>query len=197
MLAALAADAPFVPGRGDTDGLLANFLFFVIGARAPQTVQALVSRSTIRLTSGVALVYAAALAAAVKQDADRAIVVSTVLGLLGAGLAVLAFVQFAEVAPRIAQQLSRLGRHTLPIYVLHMPLLGLLDLLADRVPLDVDAPGALPFVVVYPLLATGLLTVLCLGLHRLLLRCGLQSLFTLPTRGGTTPAPPTRPEHVH
>jgi uncharacterized membrane protein YcfT len=179
-LAALAADVSSIPGRGDTDGVLGNLLFFFIGALTPQVVDRLVARCTTRLAVIWAVGYAGAFAVAASAGADRAVGIDTGLGLLGASLGVLGIVRAAAAAPSISRRLSWLGRQTLPIYVLHMPLLALLDVVMDRLPLDGRSTGLLPFVALYPLVATVVITGLCLLLHRLLLRCRATALFSLP-----------------
>lgn len=191
LAAAVAADLPAVPGRGDTDGLLANLVFFLLGALTPQVVTALVARSGLLPLAGAAAVYAVALALAVGSATDRAVGVSTVLGLLGAGVGVLGFVQLSAWLPGLARTLARLGRRTLPVYVLHMPLLAVLDTLVDRLDVRTTTPGPLLVAALYPALATGLLTGLCLLVHRLLRAAGLRVLFELPrVRRGTRPAEP-------
>ncbi len=78
-----------------------------------------------------------------------------------------------------AAGLVLLGRATLPIYVLHLPLLGALMHLPLHVG-DGVGPGSWAAATIYPLAATAVTVLACLGLHRLALRAGLTWAFALP-----------------
>jgi uncharacterized membrane protein YcfT len=85
---------------------------------------------------------------------------------------------------RLAPVVGGLGRRTLPVYVLHMPLLAVLHHSIDGT-VRVAGPAHLLVLAIYPVLASVLLVLACLGTHALLVRLGLGFLFELPSR----PAP--------
>ena len=101
-----------------------------------------------------------------------------VLSLLGVPAAILLAVAVSS-RPRLAGPLGRLGRQTLPVYVLHMPVLALVAQLPAWV-----GPGRGPFAlaaaVLYPLLLTAVIAAACLGLHAVLVRVGGRYLFEMP-----------------
>lgn len=73
----------------------------------------------------------------------------------------------------IARPLRWIGQRTLPIYVLHMMPLALIDAGLDavgwRTTPVLEAIG--------PIVLTAAVIVICLGVHALLMRCGLGVLF--------------------
>ncbi|MEU8386019.1 acyltransferase family protein, partial [Streptosporangium sp. NPDC048865] len=83
----------------------------------------------------------------------------------------------------LGEALARLGRNTLPVYVIHMPLLALLHLaLVPPLSAGLDGRLRLALAVAEPVLLTALVVWLCLLLHRLLLKLGATWLFDLPAR---------------
>ena len=80
--------------------------------------------------------------------------------------------------PALTRLLGRVGEHTLPVYVLHMPVLAMLHhgLVAGGAP-DLGWAGVL-----LPPVATAAVTLACLALHRLALTLGLTWLFRMPSR---------------
>ncbi|GAA5150978.1 hypothetical protein GCM10023340_29110 [Nocardioides marinquilinus] len=171
---AVVAGAGLVATPGNREGLLVNLVWFLLGTRV-----AALPRTLTRRRVGVAAVVAFGLATVAWQglDADRWLDVRPGLGLLGiaagAGVAVL-------VAPtRVGTPLARLGRLTLPVYVVHLPLVALLHLASERWLPTSSVVAAL----LYPAAATALVLALSLALHRVLVRAGGWWLFTAPWLG--------------
>ncbi|MBC7459814.1 MAG: acyltransferase family protein [Thermoleophilia bacterium] len=187
---AIASSAlPFGTLDGNRYQVLANLVFFLIGARLPHMVRALGARAAhhgpITLLAA-ALFVALSIAAAQLHLRDAAGVVF-VLGLLGvaAGIAVAVVVDGA--APRVSRRGAWLGMRTLPIYVMHVPLIALLDYVlrhsgaADRL----TSGGTTTNIVaaLYPILAVALVITVSLGINRLLAPIA-PWLFDLPSRLG-------------
>lgn len=157
--------------------VLLHLVFFMMGARLPGMVRAAASLSCPGILTALLLgfVSATALLATLGLPSGVKVLVLSVLG-LPAG--VLLSVRAARSA-RTASALSWVGRRTLPVYVLHIPLLGALHHLGLSPAMGLDAL-ALPLAVLYPLLVTVLVTAGSLLAHAALVQVGLGVLFRLP-----------------
>lgn len=171
---AVVADLPGSPHTGNVEPLLRDLLPFLVAVRRPDLVTALVARSDGGRALLAVAVYLPVASLAVAAGASRLAGVAALLGGLGAVCGTVVAVAAARALPRAAEQVGRLGRLTLPVYVLHLPLLALLHAGA----LHVDLPPAVG--VVWPLVAVALLTGASLLLHRLLVGVGLEVLFRPP-----------------
>lgn len=81
----------------------------------------------------------------------------------------------------LARSGSWIGQHTLPIYVLHVPLLLVLLAVVGREP-TLPGPLANPAIALaYPVIVTAVLVGLTLVLHRTLLRLRCDALFAMPS----------------
>ncbi len=106
------------------------------------------------------------------------------------GLALAAFaVAAVTVAVRwrpLGSLSTSIGRRTLPVYVLHLPLLLLaVVLLGDRPPAALGRAVATPGVAaLWPLVMTGLVITASLVVHRAMLTARLGVLFAMPARIG-------------
>jgi threonine dehydratase len=196
LLSAVAA-AGWVATPGNRYGLLTNLVWFLLGTRLPHLTRA-VSRLT-RPTPAVlvAAVGAFAVAAGAWQvlGADEWFGVRPVLGGLGiaAGLTVAATLARAA---RIGSALAALGRRTLPVYVLHLPLVAVVHLgSVHLVGEGSSLARAVPVAVAYPVLVTTLVLAVCLGVHRAATRLGGGWLFEAPWQRPAAPAPRT-PAHA-
>jgi peptidoglycan/LPS O-acetylase OafA/YrhL len=93
--------------------------------------------------------------------------------------------------PALVHPLAAIGRRTLPIYVMHMPLLALLHRFCFA-PLAAHHSDQAAFAMVEPAVLTVLLAAICLTVHAGLRKAGVSWLFDLP--GGTAvrrrPVPP-------
>lgn len=165
-----------VSNRGS---LLYNLTFFLLGLHLAPQLRRLLAR--VRLPIALLLVggYAAAFAAMRLTGSEQVPGVWFAVSVIGvsAGLGIApALSRLRFVGPG----LGRLGQRSLPIYLIHMPLLALSDFLlagwlsGSRVAVQLAAA------VVLPVILTAALVAGSLGLHRLLLRDGASWLFDLP-----------------
>lgn len=82
--------------------------------------------------------------------------------------------------PAVSNRLATLGRITLPIYVIHMPVLALQHRLLLGPISGLDQVGQGLLVLGYPVLLTGLVIGVSLAVHRGLLALHARWLFALP-----------------
>lgn len=162
--------------------VLAHLVHFLLGARAPELVRFVggVRRRGLlpRLTLVLLVLTAAVGVAGLPRSVDLLL-----LSAVGLPWGVRVAVGLVR-RPRTAAALTWLGRRTLPVYVLHMPVLAALH----HAPVDLlppEGPGAPVLAVLYPLLATAGIVLACLALHAAALRVGLRPLFELPRPAGT------------
>ena len=189
--AAASASASLLPiVAANRESLLQHFVFFLVGVLAPGLAGRVVRlpgrHVTTALAAGSVLVAVAAARAGVPQS-----ITTLLVSVLGVPLAI-RLVAAACASTRFARAAGALGRQTLPVYVLHVPLLALVHHLVVQVPALralPEAPAAPVVLAVYPLLATALVTAGCLALHTVLDRVGLGVLFRLPA-----PSLPTGPK---
>jgi uncharacterized membrane protein YcfT len=154
--------------------VLAHFAYFAFAAYYPQLFRRL-AELRLPLLAPVAL-YAALTVALDELGAPHSVTI-LLLSLVGVPLGVAVAVRLSGTA--CSTPLAWLGRRTLPVYVLHLAVLAMVV----HLPVTTDvgwAPATVALTVVYPLVATGLITLTCLGLHRLLLGAGLERLFSAP-----------------
>ncbi|WP_170981516.1 acyltransferase family protein [Nocardioides dongxiaopingii] len=184
------ASAGLVPTPGNRAGLLVNMVWFLLGVRAGRPAARVpavgqLARARPRVVLAVVAVFAGAAGLWQALDADAWVGVRPVLGLLG----ILAGVAAAGVLARTSAgpALAALGRRTLPVYVLHLPLVALVHLAAADLVVGPVA-RSLPLAVLYPVLVSAVVVVACLALHRLAGALGAWWLFTAPWSGRAAPA---------
>ena len=192
-------------GATNREAALAHLVFFLVGVRAPDLVRRLAERP-VPLPAALGA-YAAAVAVVELAGVPRGPVL-LLLAVLGLPLGLSASARLGGLG--VGRWLGWLGRRTLPVYLLHLPVIGVLVQLSPPAPLPVAGPvapgGALGAVgvgdvvavavaVVYPLLVTLLVCAASLLVHHLLRRAGLGWLFALPAplrrALGSVPRPPT------
>jgi threonine dehydratase len=175
LLSAVAA-AHLLPEPSNRGQVYQNLFFFLAGLRFRPAIRAYAARTNRRHLVTATTAYAIGLAAMGLLDAQRWFGVWPIVSILATWFGITAAVLLGRHPTRVTQVLSRLGVRTLPIYVMHLPLLAVFDRLS-RGPLKVLEPRAAALAAVEPIILTALLIALCLVLHRLLLRCGLGRLF--------------------
>lgn len=212
--ALLSASASYLPVEGvNRMSILQCLVFFLAGCYVPDLLAGL-GRLSARGLTGLVAGYAAVAALAVAVDATRSLTL-LVLAPFAVPLGAQVAMRFAA-RPLAGHALGALGRRTLPVYVLHMPLLGLFHQLLPLVPprppgpptgLTPPMPGAtLPVTLaalLYPVLVVALLVAVSLLLHAGAMRTPMAHLFGPPQRlldrlerwltGRSTPAPPAPP----
>jgi uncharacterized membrane protein YcfT len=155
---AVAADLLQTPGnRG---GLYQNLVFFLAGVRLRPLVEGLARAANWRRLALLGAGYALGLIGLrlVPATGPLVSVVAVAFGVTGAAL--------AARSAAVARVLSGIGRRTLPIYVLHMPVLAICHAVLIG-PMDrADQPMQLLLAVIEPVLLTVMVTWFCLALER-------------------------------
>ena len=177
--AAVAASASLLPiAEANRVSVLVHFVHFAVGVRCPEVLRRLAEdRRPLTGPLVVAFVGGAVLLAWAGAPLSLEI---TLLSLV----AVPAGIRLAAATrrvPPVADGLAWVGRRTLPIYVLHVPLLAVVHHLA---PDTLPAGGTPAFLVAatYPLLVTALVVGACLAVRSVAVQVGLRALFELPRR---------------
>ncbi|CCH19374.1 acyltransferase family protein [Micromonospora lupini] len=184
VLSAVAA-AGLLATPGNRAGLYQNLVFFLAGLYLRPWIErwaATATRRRLVLTAGA---YAVALAAMAAAGAQRWFGVWPVVSVVAVAFGVTAAARLSRW-PALGDRLAALGRITLPIYVVHMPLLALLHRLLSGSLSGLDPVAQSLVVLGYPILLTALVIGLSLAVHRCLLRVHARWLFALP--GGRRPA---------
>jgi hypothetical protein len=173
--AALAAATSWMPlDETNRVAVLAHFGYFAFGAYYPHLVRRLAS---LRLPLLALLPVYVALIVALDAAGARHSVTVLVLSLVGVPMGVVAAVRLSGTAG--SRSLAWLGQRTLQVYVLHMAVLAVVA----HLPIGTDlgwAPATVLVTVAYPALMTVAIALVCLGLHRVLVRRGLGFLFAAP-----------------
>lgn len=174
-----AGSIEIVSNRGS---LLSNLVFFLLGAHLAPRLRRWIGRVPVWLAAVSAGAYAGAFALVGAGGAESVPGVWPALSSLGIVAALCAAPWLVRIHV-IARGLTLLGRRTLPIYLLHMPLLALAD--AALVPVVSDSGGAVQLItaVTLPPLLTGLLVRACLAIARVTERDRFGWLWDLPERG--------------
>jgi uncharacterized membrane protein YcfT len=196
-LAAVAsASASLLPiEAANRESLLQYFVFFLAGVHLPELLRDIAVQSRSRVT-GTLVVASALLAVAVWAVGLPRSAASFAIAVVAVPLAI-RLVAASCSRPWFETTGARLGRNTLPIYVLHVPVLSVMHEVVVRVDAIgdlADAPSGLIVLAVYPVLGTALVTATCLLLHAVLVRLGLGALFRRGPISLTTsvPAAPAR-----
>ncbi|MFV2101789.1 acyltransferase family protein [Micromonospora sp. LOL_024] len=192
VLSAVAA-AGLLDTPGNRAGLYQNLVFFLAGLHLRQHLQRWADTMTGRRLLLMAAVYVVVLGVVGVTDTARlpgvAPLVSVVAVLFGIAIAV----RLASW-PTFAEPLAALGRRTLPIYVIHMPVLALLHLLIAGPIAGLGDSARLALALGLPFSLTVLVLALSLGVHRVLLAVRATWLFDLPvgrTAGRRNGPPPS------
>ncbi|MEV0719717.1 acyltransferase family protein [Asanoa sp. NPDC050611] len=185
-LSAVAA-AGLVPTPGDRGSFYQNLVFFLGGLYFRPQVERLAARR--RRLAPFAAAFAAALVLMALLGAQSWFGVWLLVSVVAVVFGVVASARLARW-PALHDRLVRLGRITLPIYVIHMPVLAVLHRLLVG-PLSALGGAWQVFVAVfYPPLLTGVVVASSLGIHRGLMAVGARRLFSLPRFSRPTGATP-------
>jgi uncharacterized membrane protein YcfT len=181
------ASAGLVAVPGDRGGLYRNLLFFLAGIYGTSLVKRIaVEAGWLRLAlAGVP--YLSVLAVVDHFGLETAFGLWPVLSLIAVVLGVTA-ASLVTRWERPAKAIASIGRRTLPIYVIHLPLVAVLDAVLHD-PLSSLGPAAqLVVAVLDPIVLVAAIVALCLLLQRILPSAWV---FDLPAR--RTGEPPRAP----
>ncbi|KQQ22516.1 hypothetical protein ASF48_04860 [Rathayibacter sp. Leaf299] len=178
MLAVLSITAQAVLGFELWARVPYYFLFFAAGVYLRPLIEQQAGRATPLRTvvsGGVFTVFFVLEQVVEVPLANAVLFVARDAAALSAGL--LAVVLLCRVAP-VRRVLSRVGRSTLPIYVLHFPLVMVAASFIDwTTVLESPATAAAA-----PIVGPAVIAVLCLVIYRLALRTPLRFAFRMPGR---------------
>jgi uncharacterized membrane protein YcfT len=179
--------AGYVEVVSNRGSLLYNFTFFLLGLHLAPQIRRLVDRLRLSIALLLVAAYLAVFTAMRLTGTETVPGVWPVVSVVGvtAGLAVAPVIARMRV---VGPGLTWLGRRSLPIYLIHMPLLALADFLLAGWLSDSRVAVQLVAAVVLPVILTAVLIAGSLLLYRLLLRDGATWLFDLP-RWATRTAP--------
>ncbi|MDO7868921.1 acyltransferase family protein [Nocardioides jiangxiensis] len=154
--------------------VLSHFVYFAAGAHYPHLVRRVADARIPLLPLAATFALAAFAVSALEVPLSVSV---TGLSLLGLPLGLVASRRLSQTAA--ARPLAWLGSRTLPVYVLHLVVIGALASLPLRMAAD---PGPLDGVVVaaYPIVGALAVTAICLVLHRALGAARLGALFRAP-----------------
>lgn len=176
--AAVGASASLLPiEEANRVSVIVHFVHFAVGVRCPELLRRLAEdRRPLTGPLVLAFVVGAVLLSLFVVPLSLEIMLLSLVG-VPCGIRLAAA---SRRTPRLADGVAWIGRRTLPIYVLHVPLLALVHHLATDLP--GSGPAATPLAVAYPLLVTAVVVFTCLAVRATALRTGLGVLFELPRR---------------
>ncbi|MFZ4841134.1 CapA family protein [Mycetocola saprophilus] len=186
-LLSIAVGAGLIDIVSNRGSLIANLLFFLIGAYASRNILRFTSRPRPILAAGLLLGYLGAFALVRMSSVESVPGVLPGLALIGV-LMGLSIAPLLAGLPRLGRGLAFLGARTLPIYVIHMPILALIDALIVGPLSDAGTGVQLVAATCLPLVITAAVIAVSLGIARLIARDRLAWLLDLPVRRGATSA---------
>lgn len=199
--AAVNVFAPFAAVSWSWDFVSKMYVFYVLGIYGAPYIIRMVARRPIGFLAASVGAYAAVagwiLLTFPSFNAGNQGFVRLFLSLAGvfAAVNIMAMLQGTPVV----KPFEKIGRRTLPVFLMHIPILSMIAIVADQF---LDADPGLPW---QPVIATAIAAALCLGLYRLILRAGGGWLFkradwfvrlTTPTSAPATPGPVVAPRTV-
>ena len=178
----VAVSAGAVDVISNRGSLFANLLFFLIGVHFAPQIRRLTAVRRPLVAAALLAGYLAAEVVMRMTATEEVPGVWLVVSVLGVSMG-LAVAPFLPTLGRVGRGLTWLGARTLPIYVIHLPILAIID--AAAVPWLSEARIAVQLVaaVLLPAVLTALVVAVSVLLGRLLTRDGLRGFFELPVRG--------------
>jgi uncharacterized membrane protein YcfT len=188
-LLSATASAGWLAAPGNRGQLYQNLFFFLAGLRLKAWIEQWARRANLPVLLAGGTAYLLVMLAIRASGAGTWFGVRPAVSVLAVLVGIAAAVQLERLRP-IARGLIHLGRSTLPIYVIHMPLLALLHAALLDAFSGAGTPVQILLAVTLPAALTALLVTVCLTLHRWLTAVGATWLFGLPRRreGATTVA---------
>lgn len=187
--AAINVWAPFASSSWSWDFVSKMFVFYLLGMYGAPMIFRMVARRPVGFLLASASSYVAVVAWIMLNfptfnDGNQG-VVRLFLSLAGvfAAVNIMAMLQGNPVVAPF----ERIGRRTLPVFLMHIPILAILAIVADQF---LMADPGLPL---QPVIATVIAAALSLGLHRLLIAVGGEWLFKRPAWFVRLTMPTARP----
>jgi uncharacterized membrane protein YcfT len=175
--AALAAISVELVDVGSWKSIIAGFLPFVVGVRAPQAIRALTERSDWR--HGLAVLTVAVGMVALRRELPLPAISHLVMSAVCVAAVLM-------LLPRIAhwsmlRPIRRVGRNTLVIFALHPLLIITANRFLRDTPDVLETIAANPWLAfLLPIVELLLVVVISIGLERVLRRIGLRHVFEMP-----------------
>lgn len=177
--AAVAASASLLPiEEANRVSVIVHFVHFAVGVRCPELLRRL-AEDRRPLTAPLTLAFVVGAVLLGWAGAPLSVEI-TLLSLVGVPCGI-RLAAATRRTPRLAEGLAWVGRRTLPVYVLHVPLLAVVHHVAPDL-LPGAGTGALALAVAWPLLVTAVVVAGCLLVRGIAVRLGLRALFELPRR---------------
>ncbi|BEL05837.1 hypothetical protein Q0Z83_040280 [Actinoplanes sichuanensis] len=180
VLSAVAASG-MLAAPGNRGQLYQNLLFFLAGVRLKPWIDRWAQTATLRTFGVCVAAYLVTVAVMRVAGAQRWPGVWPLISGLAVAAGVAGATQLVRLR-RLSNALAGLGRNTLPIYVIHMPLLAIIDAVLRDVFSGAGPAAQLVLAAVLPVALTALLVLVCVRLHRWAPAVGGAWLFTLPQR---------------
>jgi uncharacterized membrane protein YcfT len=177
-LSAITA-AGLLATAGNRGSLYQNLVFFLGGLYLRPYLERWVATATNRRLVLTFAGYATALALMAAAGAQRWIGVWFLVSITAVAFGLTAAAQVARWRT-VSGPLATLGRRTLPVYVIHLPVLALLDRFLIGPLSDLGRAGQALMVLGYPILLTALVLTLSTAIHRGLVAVPVKWLFELP-----------------
>ncbi|HEU4425418.1 MAG TPA: acyltransferase family protein [Pilimelia sp.] len=176
-----AAAAGLLATPGNRGGLYQNLFFFLAGLHLRPFLERLVRAANWWRVAVTGAAYAVALLAMAATDSQEWPLVWPLVSIVAVLFGMTAAGQVSRWRA-LGGGLAALGRRTLPIYVIHMPVLALLDWLLLGPMSTADVRWQWVSAVIEPAVLTAVAVAICLVLHAGLRRAGLTWFFDLPSR---------------
>lgn len=187
---ALALAAPAASRLLPTDlvavSIPANFPYFLLGALLPHVIRTMADRASGAQVAVAGTLYAGVVTAYLLGYHQR-FGVRLVAGYIALWFGVVIAVQ-ATRSPFLARVGSYFGRNTLPIFLLHMPLIAAVRWLAEGRAQHLWERWVLPHSLLaslYPVALTALIVTACMAGHRVLKTPALRWSLALPARAAS------------
>ncbi|MGE0688419.1 MAG: acyltransferase family protein, partial [Dehalococcoidia bacterium] len=168
-----------VEALGNRGSLLYNYTFFLLGLHLAPQVGRFVSRVRPSMLMLLAAGHLVAFAAMRLTSIETLPGVWLFVSLAGSAMGLAAAPVVARI-PAVGAGLSWLGERTLPVYLIHMPLLALADYALYEPLSGARLAVQLPAAVFLPVVLSALVVAACLFLDQLRSRDGVSWLFDLP-----------------